>query len=95
MEIKFQQLARKQAEICRIMGNTRRVLILWNLAKREMCVGEIANEIGTTLQNASQHLRLLKDKNIVESRRDGQTIYYRIADNDIVKRCSVIQNSPL
>ena len=95
MDTEIQNLARQQAAICRVMGNTRRVLIIWNLAKGEMSVGEIANEIGTTLQNASQHLRLLKDKNVVESRRDGQTIYYRIADNEIMKKCSVLRNSPL
>ena len=95
MDAELRRLARQQAEICSVMGNTRRVLIIWHLAKREMCVGEIAKEIGTTLQNASQHLRLMKDKNVVQSRRDGQTIYYRIAENEIMKKCSVLLNSPL
>jgi DNA-binding transcriptional ArsR family regulator len=95
METEIHQLARQQAELCSVLGNSRRVLILWYLAKREMCVGEIAKEIGTTLQNASQHLRLMKDKNVVKSRREGQTIYYRIADNEIMEKCSVLLNSPL
>lgn len=95
MDPELRRRARQQAEICSVMGNTHRVLIIWHLAKREMCVGEIAEEIGTTLQNTSQHLRLMKDKNVVESRRDGQTIYYRIADNEIMKLCSVLLNSPL
>jgi ArsR family transcriptional regulator len=87
--------ARQQAEICRIMGNTRRVLIIWHLSKHEMCVSEIAKEIGSTLQNVSQHLRLMKDKKVVESRREGQTIFYRIANNETMKNCSILQNSPL
>lgn len=95
MDTELRRRARRQAEICSVMGNTRRVLIIWHLARREMCVGEIAKEIGTTLQNASQHLRLMKDKNVVESRREGQTIFYRIADNEIMEKCSILLNSPL
>ena len=57
-----------------------------------MSVGEIAEQIGVTLQNTSQHLRLMKDKGVVESRRDGQTIFYRIAANEIGESCKQMLN---
>ena len=60
-----------------------------------MSVGDIAAAIGATLQNTSQHLRLMKDKKVVQSRREGHTIFYRIADNDKMAKCSVLLNSLL
>jgi DNA-binding transcriptional ArsR family regulator len=95
MNVKILDLGKQQAAMCSVFGNFRRVLILWLLAEREMSVGEIAQEIGTSLQNTSQHLRLMKDKGFVSSRRDGQTIYYHIAENEMMAHCYILLNSPL
>lgn len=68
--------AQQQAEICKVFGNVNRILILWVLGNEEMSVGDIAEAIDSSVQNTSQHLRLMKDKGIVASRRDGHVIYY-------------------
>ncbi len=91
-EIKVQ--AREQAEICAIFGNTRRILILWVLGKDEMSVTDIAANIDASLPNTSQHLRLMKDKGILISRRDGQTIYYSIARNSLTMVCKLMFQAP-
>ena len=83
-------LAENQAEICGVFGNANRVLILWALGEREMSVGEIASAIDCSLQNTSQHLRLMKDKNVLASRREGQTIYYRIKQNKLMEGCRLL-----
>jgi DNA-binding transcriptional ArsR family regulator len=83
-------LAESQADICGVFGNANRVLILWALGKREMSVGEIASAIDCSLQNTSQHLRLMKDKDILASRREGQTIYYRIKQNKLMEGCRLL-----
>ena len=83
-------LAESQAEICGVFGNANRVLILWALGEREMSVGEIASAIDCSLQNTSQHLRLMKDKDILASRREGQTIYYRIKPNELMEGCRLL-----
>jgi DNA-binding transcriptional ArsR family regulator len=77
----------EQAEIHQILSNSSRLMILCALEQKEMSVGEIAEQIGATLQNTSQHLRLMKDKGVVESRRDGQTIFYQIAASEIGETC--------
>jgi len=56
-----------------------------------MSVNEIAQAIHSSLQNTSQHLRLMKGQGILDTRRAGQTIYYRIADNEIGNYCRRIQ----
>jgi ArsR family transcriptional regulator, virulence genes transcriptional regulator len=72
--------AEAQAQLFQVLTNPRRVLILRVLAEREMSVGEISALVGTSMQNTSQHLRLMKERGFLNSRRDGQTIYYGIAD---------------
>jgi DNA-binding transcriptional ArsR family regulator len=88
----LRKLAEEQAELYRVFGNASRILILWSLSERELPVSEIANEVGTSLQNISQHLALLKEHNIVSARRDGQTIYYRIAETEWLKECPILTN---
>lgn len=91
----LEELARRQAALCKIFGSTRRVLIVWVLCDSEMAVTEIANAVGASMQSTSQHLRLMKDKGILISRKDGQTVLYRIAENDLMKNCLILKKSPL
>jgi ArsR family transcriptional regulator len=86
----LREYAEKQAVLCRLFGNASRILIVWSLSERELAVTEIADEVGTSIQNISQHLSLLKEHNIVSARRDGQTIYYRIAESEWLKDCPVL-----
>ena len=77
----MKELAQERAEIYQVFSNDKRILIFWLLAKNKAMSGnEIAEAIQATVQNTSQHLRLMKAKNILDSTRDGQTIHYRIAD---------------
>lgn len=82
-----QEMAEKLAEIHAVFSNAKRLLIFWSLDGQEMSVNDIAELIGTSAQNTSQHLRLMKGKNILTRRRDGQTIYYRIADSSVSRYC--------
>ena len=90
MKSKTKSAAKSQASICKIFGSQLRVLAFWALVDGEMSVSEIAKTIGSSLQNTSQHLRLMKDKGVVDSRRDGQTKYYCIADSDMVNNCRIM-----
>lgn len=91
----MQEFAKDRAEIYRVFSNEKRVLIFWLLANGEMAVNEISDAINSSIQNTSQHLRLMKAKNILDSRRDGQTIYYRIANSEIGNYCLYIHQENL
>jgi DNA-binding transcriptional ArsR family regulator len=82
--------AEEQAEIHQIFSNPRRILILWLLESEERSVSDIAEYIGASLQNTSQHLRLMKDKGILITRREGQMIYYRVRDDTVAENCKKI-----
>ena len=83
----LRNLAVEQAELHQILSNSTRLLILHALEQQEMSVGEIAEQIDASLQNTSQHLRLMKDKGVVDARRDGQSIFYRIARSETGENC--------
>ena len=87
-ELKYE--AERQAKFCSVFGNSKRVMILWALGDHELSVSEIAATVGTSLQNTSQHLHLMKKRNILQSRREGQTIFYRIAENELSQFCQLI-----
>jgi DNA-binding transcriptional ArsR family regulator len=87
--------AEHQADLCRVFGNACRLLILWALAGKELPVTEIAIQVGSSMQNVSQHLNLLKRHNLITARRDGHHIYYRIKESPWLSSCPAMMHSEI
>ena len=75
--------AEKVADLMKVLSNKNRLLVLCQLVESEKPVGELARGIGIREQAMSQQLALLRKDGLVKTRRDGQTIYYSLARNDI------------
>jgi len=90
MDARLFRQAQEQAEYCRVFSNAKRVLILWILGTEEMSVSDIASALGASLQNTSQHLRVMKDRGILSSRREGQSKYYRVEKGDCLTSRNLI-----
>jgi DNA-binding transcriptional ArsR family regulator len=90
----IQVLAQHQASLCKVFSSAQRVLILWFLSDAEHTVSEIAGALGASLPGTSQHLHLMELNHILESRREKQNIYFRLAENDLLKNCLVLANMP-
>ena len=90
----LQELAERQAGMCRLFSTAQRVLILWVISDGERTVSQIAEAIGASLSSTSQHLRRMELTNIVRSRREHQNIYYQLADNEMLQGCRVLTNRP-
>jgi DNA-binding transcriptional ArsR family regulator len=88
----MRQLAEERAEIYRVFSNAKRLLIFWLLSEKEMPVNKIAESIDSSIQNTSQHLRLMKANKILDTRRNGKEVYYRISDSDIGEFCKTIHS---
>jgi ArsR family transcriptional regulator len=80
------------AEFCSILANPTRLMILALLAKREMSVGEIAEVVNVRMANVSQNLSVLRLKNIVRSRKEGQMVYYSLVDQRLLDACLLIRS---
>lgn len=73
--------ALEQAAHClKTVAHPHRLRIIEMLLTRERTVGELANRCEIKSAVASEHLRLLKDRGLLRSRRDGRNIYYAIAE---------------
>ena len=64
----------------RALSNETRLLVLCQLGRGEMSVGELNDLVGLSQSALSQHLAKLRAEGLVATRRDAQTIHYRIAD---------------
>lgn len=71
---------RRAAALFRAVGDEARLRLLHDLGSGEQCVSELAEHSGTKLSTLSQQLRVLYAERIVERRREGKHIYYRLAD---------------
>jgi ArsR family transcriptional regulator len=80
------------AQYCKTLANPKRLMILALLGKGEKSVGQIAEAIQAPLSNVSQHLQVLKSQHLVLSRKEGQTVYYRLADRRILQACTLIRS---
>jgi len=77
--------ADRQASIFKILSHPRRILILRTLATQELSVSDLAKAIDASIPNTSYHLRLMKDKGVLHSRQEGQTVWYCIVSDDFVR----------
>lgn len=76
----FEESAARAANLLRVLGNEKRLMILCQLAEGELSVGQIQPRVGLSQSALSQHLALLRDEGVVATRRSGQVIHYRLAD---------------
>ncbi|MFN3452345.1 MAG: ArsR/SmtB family transcription factor [Sphingorhabdus sp.] len=77
----FEESAARAATLLRLLGNEKRLMLLCQLADGELSVREIQSRVGLSQSALSQHLALLREEGIVATRRESQTIYYRIVDH--------------
>ena len=73
------------SQLFKLLGNLTRTKILWVLDKNEMCVCDIANVLNMTKSSISHQLALLREAGIVEYRKVGKEVYYRLDDFHITK----------
>ena len=77
----FEESAGRAAMLLRLLGNEKRLMLLCQLADGELSVRDIQSRVGLSQSALSQHLALLRAEGVVGTRRESQTIYYRIVDH--------------
>jgi ArsR family transcriptional regulator, virulence genes transcriptional regulator len=80
-----------QAEISKTLSHPLRLAILHNLKGGERTVNQLTQTIGASQSNISQHLAILRQRQIVKTRKDGTNIYYRVASPKISQACDMVR----
>jgi len=81
------------ARIGKALGSPHRLELLELLAQGERTVDALAGETGTSMANASQHLQALREAGLVESRRQGLHVHYRLADASVFELSRAIRTT--
>ncbi len=81
----FEASAGKAASLFRTLGNEKRLMILCQLGDGELPAGALQEPLGLSQSALSQHLAVLREAGVLATRREAQTIFYRIADPAAVK----------
>lgn len=80
-----------QAEVLKVLCSPKRLDILHALAVEPMEVRRLAEELGLSQPNVSQHLAVMRAAGLVETERVGREIRYRLADPDVIVACNVMR----
>ncbi|HYN48497.1 MAG TPA: metalloregulator ArsR/SmtB family transcription factor [Candidatus Nanopelagicales bacterium] len=81
----------RAALIGRALADPKRLCVLETLAAGEASVSELSSCVGCQVPNMSQHLAVLRSAGLVTTRREGSTVYYRLADPKVLETYRLIQ----
>ncbi len=82
--------AQSACALMKVLSNPDRLLLLCELAQGERNVGELESELGIVQPTLSQQLAVLRDAELVQTRRDGKSIYYRVASDPALAVMNVL-----
>ncbi len=89
----FERKAAQAASLLKLLANENRLLILCRLVKtREASVNELVDAVGLSQSALSQHLAKMRKEGLLATRREAQTVYYRIANPDAARLLSLLKN---
>lgn len=73
------------SDFFKLLGDNTRIKILYSLLNNELCVCDIAFALKMTISAISHQLKLLREANLVKTRREGKSIFYSLADEHVIK----------
>jgi DNA-binding transcriptional ArsR family regulator len=82
----------RYAAVSRAMADAKRLCVLECLSKGERSVSDLSREASCQVPNMSQHLAVLRSAGLVESRREGNTVLYRLSDPRILEAYQLIKS---
>ena len=88
-DLKLYQLI---AELCKTFSDPRRLIIVNELRHGERTVSELAQLLSAPQAVVSRHLTILRDRGVVDFRRAGTRVYYRLTDSKIIEACDLVHD---
>ncbi len=86
-----QELAQFHAEICQAIADTTRIAIFYELAEGPKNVSQLVAALGSPQATVSRHLKVLRDRQLVVTERDGTNVYYSLADPRVIEALDIMR----
>jgi ArsR family transcriptional regulator len=81
----------RSAAIAKALADAKRLCVVERLADGERSVSDLSRDVGCQVPNMSQHLAVLRSAGIVATRREGSTVFYRLADPSVLEVYRLLQ----
>ena len=93
MDIKTleQEINLLHERICYALGDPKRILILYLLAEGGKCVNDIAESLDIPQSTISRHLRVLRERELVDTERNGTSVFYTLADSRMIEALNLMR----
>ena len=86
-----EEIIQLHAQMCDGLADPNRILLLYTLAEKPYNVSDLVKRIGIPQPTVSRHLKILRDRGMVIARRDGQSVYYSLADERIIQALDILR----
>jgi len=84
-------LRERMAAVAKALADAKRLCVVERLAEGERSVSDLSRDVGCQVPNMSQHLAVLRSAGIVSTRRVGSTVFYRLADPQVLEVYRLMQ----
>lgn len=91
MKVSNYEIFEIHADFCKTLANPKRLMIIRALKSKERTVGDFVKLLDVPIANISQHLKALRDRDIVTTRKEGQKVFYSLTDPRLVDACDMIR----
>jgi DNA-binding transcriptional ArsR family regulator len=86
-----EEIDQLHAEICHCMADPKRISILYALSEGRKNVGELAGVLGMNRATVSRHLKVLRERSMVVTEREGVSVYYSLADHRVIQALDLLR----
>jgi ArsR family transcriptional regulator len=86
-----QEVSQMEADLCSAFADPTRILILYALDEQPRNVGELAAELEVAQPTISRHLKILRDRGLVTTLRQGTVIQYHLADKRLIQALDILR----
>ena len=87
-----QEVSRLHADICSALADPNRILIIYALDEQPRSVNELSEELGLSQPATSRNLKVLRERSLVYSDRQGTTLVYHLTDNRLVEALNMLRS---
>lgn len=87
-----EEITQLHAQVCSGLADSNRILILYTLDDKTYNVSDLAVAVGLPQPTTSRHLKILRDRGMVSAQRDGQSVYYTLADKRITQALDLLRS---
>ena len=85
------QIYAYHADMCKVLSHAKRLELIDILRDKEISAGELGERLGLTPANLSQHLTMMRERHILISRREGNVVYYQIANPRLLEAFDLLR----